>query len=157
MLSSSITPSGSFLGSCDKLKKYGYKTTYTHANDKTRKDREKKSAQRAKPSALNAGDAKKDEELEKVNDKKSQDGQIKAKAERVCFAAEAAGTIVGKGNKTATTDKEKDAAIKTNLDAQKAAGSNKLVTVLVLFVLPFHRKLQRFQMTLSQTAVLLLI
>ena len=116
------------MGSCDRLKKYGCKTTYTHANNETLKDHEKKSAQRAKSSVLDAADAKKDEELKKINDKKSLDGQIKTKTERIYFAAEATGTIVGKGNKTATTVKEKDATIKTNLDAQKAAGSGKRIT-----------------------------
>ena len=80
---------------------------------------------------LDAADAKKDAEAKLINDKKSQEGQIKAETERVRLAAEAAGTIVGKGKKSAVTDKEKDEAIKANLDAQnnaKIAGTGKRVT-----------------------------
>ena len=64
-------PKANFMCSCDKLKKYGYKTTYNPAEDQTRKDDEKKRAQRVKFSALDVVDAKKDEELKKINNKKS--------------------------------------------------------------------------------------
>ena len=110
-------PKAHFMGSCDKLKRYGYKTTYNQSEDQSRDDYEKKSNQRAKSATLDAADAKKDAEAKLINDKKSQEGQIKAETERVRLAAEAAGIIVGKGNKTAVTDKEKDEAIKANLDA----------------------------------------
>ena len=50
-----------------------------------------------------------------TNDEKSQAGTIKAKTEHVRIAAESASTIVGKGNKDAVTDKEKDNTIKSNL------------------------------------------
>ena len=97
-------PKAHFLGSCDKLKKYGYKTIYNPLEDQTRTDHEKKSTQHAKSVALDIADAKKDTELKIVNDKKSQEGQVKAETERVHIAAEAASTIVGKGNKSAITD-----------------------------------------------------
>ena len=117
--------------SCDKLKKYGYKITCVPTNDETRKDYVKKSAQRAKTLALDAKeDQKIADEKNKVNNKKSQEGQIKAKTERVHIAPKAANTIVGKGGQTAVTDTKNDAVIKTNLDAQsKPVGSGKRVTV----------------------------
>ena len=113
------------------MNRYGYRTTYNQSEDQSRDDYDKKSTQRAKSAGLDAADAKKDAEAKIINDKRSKEGQIKAETERVRLAAEAAGTIVGKGNKTAVTDKEKDEAIKANLDAQnnaKIAGTGKRVT-----------------------------
>ena len=78
-LISSITPQDSFMRSCDKSKKYGYKTTYNPAEDQTCKNYEKKSAQRAKSSALDVADAKKDEELKKINEKNLKKVQSKPK------------------------------------------------------------------------------
>ena len=62
--------------------------------------------------ALDAENAKQDEELEKINDKKSQESRIRAKTERVCLVAEATGTIAGKRKNTVVTDKKKTPQLK---------------------------------------------
>ena len=79
------------MGTCDKLKKYRYKTIYNPLEDQTCTDHEKKSTQRANSAALDIADVKKDAELKIINDKKAQEGQIKAETERVCIAEEAVG------------------------------------------------------------------
>ena len=66
-------PKAHLMGSCDKLKRYGYKTTYNQSKDQSRDDYEKKSNQLAKSAGLDAADAKKDAEAKLINDKKSQE------------------------------------------------------------------------------------
>ena len=66
------------IGKCTLLKKYWYKVTYYKTTDEAREDFDRKSAQRACSLALDVNDKKKADEMKKANDKKSNDGLIKA-------------------------------------------------------------------------------